>query len=744
MSKQSKRKQGAETNEPTTEQPKAAQTPASRRRRFPWKVSVWSVVRIVGLLAFVLWVWSYAHGKLKREAWSYPVDFVGDSPQILGWIKAASEGDYVPFCSKIVTRLGAPFTANWNDYPMYEEFVTFTLGMVARFSDVFTASNVGIASSYLLSALAFYACCRLFRFRREWAVAGAVLFAFSYYNTWRGLGHLLLSFSYTVPLGLTVAWIITASKRLRVYDGWFWLCVVVGLIIGMSNPYNLFMFLQLVVLGLAMAWFAKRWRRANAITGGAVIVAAVIGFLAMNLDTITYAMVHGSNRDSIPRSFLQTELGSLKPIEFIIPPTKHRVAAMADVGRFYTTNQYLRSETFSPYLGVVVFAALVWATAEWLGRIVRDRRSGGRKPTLHIPIVLWIIIFAVCGGLGALLALKEIYLFRSSNRYSIFISAIVLLFLASRMSRLAPRLGRPGSWLLAGGVMVLGLLDQLPPPPSAAESAQVANTIQQQWNFGKQLEAKLAPGTMIFQLPVMRFPEGGPAGEIQEYDMLKPFFVTRTMRFSFGSCQGRPREAWQAKTMAKPGPEVVKELESYGFGAIYIARKAFPDRGDAILKELQRAGKSELIEDEAKEQVVVLLSPATERKIPATVDDPMVVFKSGWSLTERQQNLVRRWAKGTSTVSVINEKKEAQNCRLTCSIASLDARRVTIISNKQTLGSYDIKPGESVAVNVTLTIKPGSNRITFQTDAPPEAPTGNPLAPRLAHGVSNLEVTVVR
>jgi hypothetical protein len=743
MSKQSKKKSAPETASPTATTSVAA--PRPRRRRFPWRFSIWSIVRVVGLLAFVLWAWSYAHGKLTRESWSYPLDYAGDSPQILGWIKAASEGDFVPFCSKIVHRLGAPFTANWNDYPMYEEFVVFTLGLVARSTDVFTASNVGIVLSYLLSALSFYACCRLFRFRREWALATAVLFAFAYYNSWRGLGHLLLSYSFTVPLGVTIAWIITASRRLRVGDGWFWLCVVASLVIGMSNPYNLFMFLQLVVLGLGVAWFSKRWRRDNALTAGAVILAAAAGFLSMNLDTITYALAHGSNKDSIPRIFLQTELGSLKPIEFVVPPTQHRVTAMADLGRFYTTNQFLRSETFSPYLGIVGIAALAWVAGEWVVRTLRYRDRKAAKPSLHLPACTWIVLYAVCGGLGAILALAEIYLFRSSNRYSIFISAIVLFFLASRMTRLAPGMGRPGSWLLAAAVTTFGLLDQLPPAPSPVDTEKVAESIRREWAFGKQLDSKLAPGTMVFQLPVMRFPEGGPAGEIQEYDMLKPFFVTHNLRFSFGSCQGRPREAWQAKLTTRPISEGVKELESYGFGAVYIARRAFQDRGDSLLKEFTKAGKTELIEDEAKEQVVILLNPTGEHKVPATINDPMIIYKSGWSLTERQQNgMARRWAKGDSTVTFINEQKSAIPCRLTCVIVSLSPRRVKLVSDRQVLATYDLKPNEAAPVDIQIVAKPGRNTLTFETDAPAEVPPGNPQAPRLTHGVANLEITSTR
>ena len=90
--------------------------------------------------------------------------------------------------------------------------------MAARCTDLITASNLGILASFLASATSFYVCCRILRWRREWASAGALLFAFTYYHTGRGLGHLLLSFDYTVPLAVMSVWLLSASRQLRLGD----------------------------------------------------------------------------------------------------------------------------------------------------------------------------------------------------------------------------------------------------------------------------------------------------------------------------------------------------------------------------------------------------------------------------------------------------------------------------------------------------------------------------------------------
>ncbi len=57
-------------------------------------------------------------------------------------------------------------------------------------------------------------------------------------------------------------------------------------------------------------------------------------------------------------------------------------------------------------------------------------------------------------------------------------------------------------------------------------------------NFGRLLEENLPPHSMVFQMPVMCFPAAGPVLEVQGHDMLRPFLVTRTLRFSFGAMYG--------------------------------------------------------------------------------------------------------------------------------------------------------------------------------------------------------------
>ena len=238
--------------------------PLRRARLFSWRPSLAGILHLVAIWVIVVVVWCLANDRVSPGSWHVPLSYGGDSLQMLTWFRAASELDYVPFVSRTNSRLGAPYRANWDDYPMYEAVVTFLIGMVARWTDLATASNLGVLASFLASATSFYVCCRLLRWRREWAAVGALLFAFTWYHSARGLGHLLLAYDYTVPAAVMGVWLLSAGKRLRMGDRVFWLGAATALLLGMGNPYNLSLWLQFLCLewGCAFCSGAARviWR----------------------------------------------------------------------------------------------------------------------------------------------------------------------------------------------------------------------------------------------------------------------------------------------------------------------------------------------------------------------------------------------------------------------------------------------------------------------------------------------------
>jgi hypothetical protein len=720
---------------------KAASAPFRVRGKTAWLPASWrwgwaTPLRLIFLVVLVSVVWQVAHDRLGFSAWSTPLNYESDGLMMFGYIEASAEGDYVPFHSKITTRLGAPYTANWNDYAIYEEFLTFVLGRFTNWFGLFTASNVGIMGSYATAVLAFYACSRLLRHRKEWAMAFAILFAFAFYTTRRGLPHLVLSYTFTVPLAVVSCWLVLASKRIARWNFLWWFCVVSALAIGFNNPYNVNLYGQFILLALLGNFLFHR-RRQNLETGAVALALAGFAFIAINWDTISYGMVHGKNPSATPRSYFQTEMAALKPLELVIPPPTHHAEWLADLGRHYATSAWVRGELFSPYLGIVGVFACVWLCVEFVQFVMNRRRDPKHLPP-HLPQCAWIFLYSVIGGINCIIGLFGILYFRSSNRYSIFISAICLLFAASAMSRVSRKWGPLPRWGLATLITAIGLWDQLPRVPNAGEKVRINTAIANDRAFGEEMEKRLPPATMVFQLPVMRFPEGGPVGEVTEYEMLRPYYFTRTLRFSFGSNQGRPRDKWQFETERMPPEEAVRRLESYGFGAVYLDRRGIQDRGEKWLDALKNLGRTESFQDSTGNLVCVALKPAAKPELPHSDDEALVRIHSGLAMDERTQTGIRHWMSGDATFSFFSEDSQTRSFALDTAVASLTARKVSIEYNGRTVWSADLQAGMAVPVKVEVEGRRGYNRFHVRTDQPPQSP--QPDGVRIAYALINPRV----
>jgi phosphoglycerol transferase len=97
---------------------------------------------------------------------------------------------------------------------------------------------------------------------------------------------------------------------------------------------------------------------------------------------------------------------------------------------------------------------------------------------------------------------------------------------------------------------------------------------------------------MVFQLPIMEFPES-PAPGVPPYDHFRPYLFSKHLRYSFGSMKGRQQDVWQKELARLPSFEqIVAALKDRGFSAIYINRNGFPDRAKGIEEKLLDMGYS--------------------------------------------------------------------------------------------------------------------------------------------------------
>jgi hypothetical protein len=675
---------------------------------------------LIALIAAIAAAWCIVEHRLTAQDWRVPLSAASDGLSALAGTKAAAEGNFPLVMLKFNPQLGAPLSANWNDWPTTEEILFVVSGIFARYLGVFTASNLMVLLAHILAGVSFYVVCRLLRYRRPWAAVAGLAFALSHYAFQRGLGHLGLTYYWHIPLCLLVVWWCGSRRGLTVTGGRFWFGLAVGFTTGVQNPYYTNVFLQLLGLTALAQILRGRWKKAAApILLG---TAAVAGFILMNLDTVYYQHAHGRNPEPAYRSYQNLEIYALKPIELLIPPPDHRApAARAFAWRYLYDDTYktsVRGEFFFPYLGIAGIAALA---ALGIASIKRVAAFPRRPLPVHALLIVWLTLYSVVGGLNGILGQIGLTAFRCTDRNSIFILALVLFYGVKALSRLTSRWNPAVVTASALALVPLILWDQLPPVETRSSVDRIRAALSSDRVFSLAMQKALPSGAMIFQLPVMRFPESWPINQMGDYEHFRPYLYTSSLHYSYGSDKGRSEDDWQLDVARRTPHAMALALERAGFAAIYINRKGFPDSGATLIDGLRTDGYRGLIESPAHDLVCVLLHPSNAPKLPETPPQ----FTAGWYAEEG--SLAENWhcSNGDAEILLHNDSTEEQIVQISFQLVSHSPRTVRLYIGDDLVYKSPLLSPEKLSHFFNLRLKPGVTKLSFKTEPPVRFP-GNP------------------
>ncbi len=544
-------------------------------------------------------VWCVAYGRTSAEAWTTPIGYRGDSLFLLGYLKAASDGHVLPGAPLVVPELNAPFGANWNDHPRTLRLVFLLGGLLARVTGLFAAINLMLLAAHVLAGLALFAAARALGARREWAWASALAFGLAHYLFWRSLDHLDLALAWHVPLCvLVVTWAFSGRLRGRR----LLLASAVSVVTALHNPYYACLYAQFLVLA-AGAVLTRRRRAAATLPAVAQLALLAAVFLLDNAGSLVHQIRQGAN-PAAARPYGNLERFALKPLELALAPPGFGLGRWGEhLGRVHWEGRVYKGEGLSVYLGLVGAAVVVWLAGL---TFVRLARRPPQAPPVTVGAIAWILAFSVVGGLNQVAGLAGFVWLRGTNRFSVWILALALLYLATR------RLGsRRFSLLAAGAVSLLAVADQVPWRGRSDEIARTHRAVGEDRHFVRELEAALPAGAMLFQMPVTEFPEGRRVLGFEEYDHLRPYLFARHLRFSFGTDKGRPRDAWQLELEAQPPADLAHALETCGFSGILVSRHAYPEDARELVDALRAAGRYVRVEHGTGDFAFVRLTPSS-------------------------------------------------------------------------------------------------------------------------------------
>jgi hypothetical protein len=700
-----------------------AESPPSRLTN-QWRSFDWWFLGLLCCLVIVICCAAYS--RWTPEAWRTPVIYGSDGWAEMATAKAFASDGVRPIAPKSPASLGAPFRATWDDHITVEEPMFAWHGLLVRLFGVFLGSNLALLTAHVLAVAGFYAAARTLGAHATFAGGCAVLFSASPFAFVRSLEHLVLTYYWHIPLGLLVVWWCLDRGPWgprRILSAF-----AIAVIHGCQNPYYTNIFVQLLGLAAVVALIRRRPVK-QIVLPIFIATAAMAAFAVMNIDTLIYWFSHGPNPLATVRSYAGVELYALKPLELLLPIV-HRLHWAEE----WTRNSYFSQAMFlgergSAYLGIIAIVSLCWIGWE----TVKGISCRGAMIPRYFWVVLWIILYAVVGGGNGLVASFGLVLFRASNRYSIIIMAAALLFLAVELTGRTVawrRLFRLGTALF---ILTVGLWDQVLIKKGHPSVSKIREIILADKTLVEQVEVSLPQGAMVFQLPVMDYPESPALEEMQDYEHFRPYLHSRFLRYSYGSDKGRARERWQREAVQLSPAALVPILERYGFSAVLLNKRGYPQGGAAMLKELRSAGAGRTIA-ESVDFVCLSLTPWAHPTLPPEFD------WHWYGLEGTLQGDNWRWTEGNASVILHRGDRGPANVHVKFQLAVIGPRHVVIRKQAAELYNAFFAPGDpAVMIDLQVSLSNEATELRFETDRPGELP-GSADARRLSFNVRNFEI----
>ncbi len=675
---------------------------------------------------FVAVTWCVLYERVSLESWKSPAIYTsasGDMWFYLAWAKAYEDGGINLFGTQKVPHLGAPYVANWNDFPLTEKIIPAVIGWTGRFIGLFPAGNLFCMMAHVLAAASFWFVAWRIGMNRVLGASLSIVFGLSHYNLLRfEVGHLDLLCNFHMPLIILVSWWMLSRRNYFAQKGNVAGALAVSVVSGILSPYYCAVHLMFCGFGVLRQALLRRWRTMFLCV--ALMVVASLRWLAINLNSFAHWVSVGQNPAATHRDYKSLELFSLSVPALFLCMDRHRYPAFAKwSGRVFLNRALIVGESQFQYIGIVGVLCLAGLLLHSLLLLLRDK---AQLIPVHFWQTLWLFVFSKAGVL--VLGLAGFKLLRGTNRFSMVILALALLFMGKFLSR---RLGRIPAALCGLAAICIALWDQTPPRmPNSVRTAEDRMAASDA-DFAHSLEEALPAGAMLFQLPVMDCPE--PASKINAmvaYEHFRPFLHSSKLRYSFGSDKGRPEVTWQKRAEELPAPELFALLEKLGFSAVIVDRRGYQDGGNALLANFRRLGAKTVSESPLGDFCALRLpqrtaapstaTPPHQAENPQTAPSPTVEFKSGWSYDEKGT----RWAVSTNPVLELRNNEDAE-CEVAVSFEFFTLAKGTVKAwwSGGALGTWtlaSLKPASSDFI--LLRLPRGSSDIHFAFSEPLSRP----------------------
>jgi len=557
------------------------------------------VLTVVASLLALTWVLRFWHANLSIP-FIYGSDLSVDELPTAMIIKGIIENGWYLQNNMV----GVPAGLEMFDFPMADNLHL----LLIKFISLFTGNWPTVMNLFYLATFPLTVITALFVFRRlhisnPLAAIGSILFAFLPYHLERGELHIFLSGTYIIPLSsLVILRICSGSppfmkrneaggEEYRLFGLRSAGYALIALLTASAGVYYAFFAcFFLVVAGIYAAYNHKSFKR---LVAAAIVIAIIATGLFVNiLPSLVYQHSHGRNPYMAVRSANESVVYGVAITSMIFPVPEHRIDLLNSITA--KAMKIASSAPWSSSLGLIGASGFLFLFG-WL-ILAKGRQSHINKPYLSMLDTLSVlnisaILLASIGGFSLTFALVVSPQIRAYNRIGIYIGFFsilaVILVLEILQRKFVKSVNRRviyyGILLI---ILVGGILDQ-------TSNEMVPDYVSNERYFSsdeayvQKIEEALPSGAMVFQMPYLPFPESPPVNNMSDYNHLRGYLHSKTLRWSYPVMKGRDGDRWQKEISSMPADQMVPKLAAAGFSGIYINRNGYSDRAAQFEQELE-------------------------------------------------------------------------------------------------------------------------------------------------------------
>jgi phosphoglycerol transferase len=243
------------------------------------------------------------------------------------------------------------------------------------------------------------------------------------------------------------------------------------------------------------------------------------------------------------------------------------------------------------------------------------------------------------------------------------------------------------------------------------------------------IEHRLPAGAMVFQLPVVAFPESPRPARMKDYDHFVGYLHSRNLRWSYGGMKGREAD-WQDTLAGQPTELLLARLAAVGFTGLTVDRFGYADNASILEADLSRIAGPPAVSRNGRLSFFDLTayrdgflrdrSQASVRDLAGATLRP-VRWESGPGFDSSRADGASFWltaSAGTASLIIHNPGSAARSVVFQATLESGGTGHVTVTPPAGTTESDTVRCGRA-PLRREFSAPPGVSELRFSADVPP-------------------------